>query len=171
MCGGSRGPRLGRGGGIALALAVVAVSSATTRYSQENFGLQHVGILSGCWSGRSGDVELREQWTEASGGVILGNTRYLRAGEAVDWEFGRIVADSTGVTLWPYPRGVASPRGFPLVRVGPELVFENLEHDFPVRIIYAVEGPDRLRPRIEGSDGQGPSWVLERVACPAPAPR
>jgi hypothetical protein len=53
--------------------------------------------------------------------VLLGNTRHLRDSVVVDWEFGRIVESETGVTLWPYPRGVASPCGFPLVRAASEL--------------------------------------------------
>ena len=73
------------------------------------------------------------------------------------------------VTLWPYPKGVRSERGFPLVREEDGYVFENLEHDFPVRIVYVREGEDRLAPRIEGSDGQGPGWQLARVACPGPS--
>lgn len=107
-----------------------------------------------------------EQWTEGLGGVLLGNTRHLRDSVVVDWEFGRIVESETGVTLWPYPRGVASPCGFPLVRAASELVFENLAHALPVRIVYGVDGPDHLSPRIEGADGQGPRWSMQPVPCP-----
>jgi hypothetical protein len=47
-----------------------------------------------------------------------------------------------------------------------EYVFENLEHDFPVRIVYVRVGADRLEPRIEGRDGDASGWTLERVDCP-----
>lgn len=149
--------------------AALLLSSArdASLHAQERFTLEHVRALSGCWAGPSGDIELREQWTEAGGGVMLGTTRFLRGGAVVDWEFSRLVESTEGVTLWPYPRGVISEHGFPLARVGAELVFENLAHDYPVRIVYALDGPDGLRPRIEGADGNGVGWSLRRVPCPS----
>jgi hypothetical protein len=123
--------------------------------------------MAGCWSGRTGSLRLSEQWSEARGGIMLGTTRFLRDEAVVDWEFGRIEEDGEGVTLWPYPRGSISEQGFPLVRTGEEIVFENLGHDFPVRIVYAPQGPDSLRVRIEGADGRGQEWSVEREACPS----
>lgn len=128
--------------------------------------LGDVSFLAGCWAGTMGSLDMREQWSEAEGGVMLGTTRYFRDGRLADFEFAMMLADSSGVTLWPYPRGERSERGFPLVRTDDEFVFENLEHDFPVRIIYVRDGENRLSPRIEGLDGQGPGWRLERVDCP-----
>jgi len=110
---------------------------------------------------------MREQWTEAEGGLMLGTTRYLREGVVVDFEFARMEQDESGVTLWPYPRGVISERGFPLVSAGGEYVFENLEHDFPIRIVYVRVGEEGLEPRIEGRDGSGTGWSLRRAACPS----
>ena len=95
---------------------------------------------------------------------MLSTTRFLRDGTVIDWEFGMIVEEDGGVVLWPYPKGVRSEHGFRLVRTDP-WVFEAPEHDFPVRIIYERLGPDRLRPRIEGSEGQEIVWNVERVAC------
>ena len=157
---------------IAFALGVLGPGPSTTPVmAQRAFSLVDVSVLPGCWAGGGGSDQLREQWTEADGGVMLGNTRFLRDGAVVDWEFGRIIEDGTGVTLWPHPRGVVSEHGFPLVRADSVLVFENLEHDFPVRIIYARKedlpsGAERLRVRIEGRDGDGLEWSVERVRCP-----
>jgi hypothetical protein len=146
---------------------VLGLASAGSADAQERLTLEDVSHLSGCWGGRTGAIELREHWSEAVGGAMLGTTRFLRNGSVVDWEFGRIAEDAEGVTLWPHPRGVASEHGFRLVRAGAEAVFENLEHDFPVRIIYARESANALHVRIEGADGQGQGWWVERVECPA----
>ena len=152
--------------GWGLALAGLLIGSASVA-AQEPFTLADLSFLSGCWRGEMGSLDMREDWTAPEGGAMLGTTRFLRDGVVVDWEFGRFVQDEAGVTLWPYPRGVVSEHGFPLVRVeAGQYVFENLEHDFPVRIVYARQGEDRLEPRIEGRDGQGPGWSLVRVACP-----
>jgi hypothetical protein len=113
-----------------------------------------------------GSLDMMEQWTRPEGGLMLGTTRYFRDGTVVDFEFARMEQDDEGVTLWPYPRGEISEHGFPLVSVEGEYVFENLEHDFPVRIVYVRAGEDELEPRIEGRDGEGTGWTLRRVSCP-----
>ena len=137
--------------------------------AQEGYTLDNLSFLSGCWAGRTGSLDMREQWTGSAGGAMLGTTRFLRGGAVVDWEFARIVEDEQGVTLWPYPKGVISEHGFPLVDTEGEYGFENLEHDFPVRIIYARTDENALTPRIEGRDGNGRGWSLRRVDCPGPA--
>jgi uncharacterized protein DUF6265 len=134
--------------------------------AQERHRLDQMSYLTGCWAGQMGSLDMREQWSEAFGGVMTGTTRYFRDGESAGFEFALMVEDEAGVTLWPYPGGERSEHGFPLVRVDGESVFENLEHDFPVRIIYVQDGSDALRPRIEGSDGEARGWALRRVVCP-----
>lgn len=155
-----RGPCLG------VLVAAGLFAAASDACAQQRFTLDDLSFLAGCWAGTMGPLEVREYWTEAEGGVMLWTTRFLREGQVVDWEFGRLVQDDSGPTLWPYPRGNASEHGFPLVRADGEYVFENLEHDFPVRIVYVRDGEDGLSPRIEGLDGRGPGWSLRRVACP-----
>ena len=149
---------------VSIATAVGVLHSPAN--AQEVHSLDDISFLTGCWAGEMGSLTLREHWTEPEGGVMLGTTRFFHEGSVVDWEFGRFVEDESGVTLWPYPRGTISEHGFPLVRIGEELVFENLEHDFPVRIIYARAGEDELRPRIEGRDGESRGWSLRRAPCP-----
>lgn len=154
---------------VVLAL-LVGTSTPTRAQSHDEAvptSLSALSFLAGCWAGTMGTLDLREQWTENEGGVMLWTTRFLRDGRVVDWEFGRLLETDDGLLLWPYPKGEASPRGFPLVRVeDSDYVFENLEHDFPVRIVYRRVGADRLEPRIEGRDGEGPGWSIARVACP-----
>jgi hypothetical protein len=151
-----------------LALAVIGLGSLcpTLLHAQSEYPLAEVSFLSGCWAGGMGAIEVREQWTDDESGVMLGTTRYFRDGALVDFEFAMISLIDGEVTLWPYPGGERAPRGFALTRTGAEIVFENLEHDFPVRIVYAREGPDTLTPRIEGRDGETRGWRLHRVACP-----
>ncbi|MGY8777816.1 MAG: hypothetical protein ACKVIN_06800 [Longimicrobiales bacterium] len=57
-------------------------------------------------------------------------------------------------------------RQFPLVRADDEYTSDNLEHDFPVRIIYVLDGDGRLSRSIDGHDCLGPGWTLNRGACP-----
>ena len=155
---------------FATACAVTAIGvwfCPASLHAQTEYPWSEISFLSGCWSGTMGTLDMREQWTEAESGVMLGTTRYFRDGSLVDFEFAMIGVFDGSIALWPYPGGERSPRSFPLVRTeNQELVFENLEHDFPVRIIYAQEGADALAPRIEGRDGETRQWSLERVPCP-----
>ena len=151
---------------LAVAAAFGVLTGPYGCTAQEVHSLDEVSFLSGCWSGQMGSLEVREQWTEAQGGVMLATTRFYRDGELADFEFGMMLEDEEGVTLWPYPRGERSAHGFPLVSTEGEYVFENMEHDFPVRIIYARRGERGLDPRIEGRDGEARGWTLDRVACP-----
>ena len=146
-------------------VTAVGVTGPPPAAAQEH-AAEAVAFLSGCWAGTMGSLDMREQWTEADGGVLLGTTRFFRSGELVDFEFGMISEIDGVLTLWPWPRGTRSEHGFPLVRTEPEVVFENLEHDFPVRIVYAFDGRDALAPRIEGRDGEARRWSLRRVDCP-----
>ncbi|MDA0328707.1 MAG: DUF6265 family protein [Gemmatimonadetes bacterium] len=132
---------------------------------QTPFTLADISFLRGCWTGDMGSLDMLEQWSDPDGGVMLGSTRYLRDGRVVDWEFGMFLETESGVTLWPYPKGERSPNGFPLVSTNGEYVFENLNHDFPVRIIYARAGDEALNPRIEGRDGKARGWSLQRAPC------
>ena len=46
-----------------------------------------------------------------------------------------------------------------------KVVFENPQHDFPVRITYWREGSDQMGAKIEGKDGRGAeSWVFTRMS-------
>ncbi|MDP2958801.1 MAG: hypothetical protein Q8N53_20420 [Longimicrobiales bacterium] len=51
---------------------------------------------------------------------------------------------------------------------GGALVFENLQHDFPQRILYRPLGLDSLVARIEGPRRDGPrgfDFPMRRVSC------
>ena len=132
--------------------------------------LDDLAFLSGCWEGplsRGGAIE--EFYSAPSDNLIVGTTRYLRDGHTVMFEFSSIVHDSSGIVLWPYPRGHKSADGFRLTSVdGHGAVFEAPEHDFPKRISYIIESPDVRIARIDdGIDGgQSTEWRLTRVSCP-----
>jgi len=158
-------------GALTLTLIVTTPARAWQEDGQAGDGgppasLDELEFLAGCWSGVMGSLEVREQWTEAEAGLMMWTTRFFQDGELADFEFGMLLADSAGTTLWPYPRGERSEHGFPLVSSGSEYVFENLDHDFPVRIVYVPDGDDALNPRIEGRNGEARGWSLRRVRCP-----
>jgi hypothetical protein len=58
---------------------------------------------------------------------------------------------------------------FPLLRISDtEATFENQQHDFPQRVVYARDGESRLRARIEGMRNgalQVSEFPMSRVSC------
>lgn len=110
--------------------------------------------MQGCWR-TAGENATHEHWSSAEGGLLVGWSRSLRDGRAVAFEHLRIQVGSDGrPTLVALPSGQAAT-AFPAVaRFNREIVFENLDHDFPNRITYSRTG-DQLRARVEGVvDGQ-----------------
>ena len=99
------------------------------------------GWLSGCWERRADGFLYEEYWMQPAAGVMLGVSRTVVDGRLAGTEYLRIDVNERGEM-----RYVASPSNqavtvFSLVMASADrLVFENLEHDFPQRIIYSRAG-------------------------------
>lgn len=125
-----------------LALAATGCASA-----------QDASFLTGYWLSCSGGQEVSETWSDVREKVMIGTSVTVEKGE-VSWEFNRIAPSVAGLTFFAAPSG-QPPAEFPLSasKSGPNrLVFENPSHDFPQRVIFALEGA-RLKARIEGTMG------------------
>lgn len=138
-------------------------------------GLDALGWMSGCWQATSArGVTIEESYTSPAQNLMQGMTRYLRDGRVIDWEFTTITPDSSGPTLRPQPRG-GEPTAFPFKELSERrAVWENLQHDFPQRVIYARVHADTLVARIEGANADGSAraieWRMHRSDCSSPTP-
>ena len=145
--------------GVILGLSLSVASGGDLR------PLQGMAFLAGHWFGTAGQVEMEEVWTAPKGGVMLGLHRDVAPGKPAFFEYLRIEERGEAVVYVASPRG-AGATDFVLVSLDEgEVVFENLDHDFPQRIIYQREG-NRLMARIEGEvDGklESSEWVWELV--------
>jgi hypothetical protein len=104
------------------------------------------------------------------GGTMLGMSRTVKNGKTIAHEFIQLRENEAGEVHY-----IAKPSGqaeasFKLARAGErEAIFENLQHDFPQRIIYRLEANGSLHARVEGvSNGQlkGVDFPMKRVNCP-----
>lgn len=130
-------------------LAVILWCGGALAPGREAPELVDLGWMAGHWFGRSGEVAMEEFWTEPGGGVMVGLHRDVFPDGSSFFEFLRIVTTDRGLTYIASPRGTGTTE-FVMVNLDERsVVFENLEHDFPQRIIYRREG-DRLTARIEG---------------------
>lgn len=153
--------------GIAALLGVVMVVVT----QPEATGLEQLRWMSGCWQGRSGNGSrvIDEQWMAPRGRMMLGMSRTVRGDSAV-LEFEHLeILERQGRVIYHAEPSEQKPADFTAVVVSDTLaVFENLEHDFPQRVIYRKRGADSVIARIEGMRGgqlRGIDFPYARAAC------
>lgn len=118
--------------------------------------LRDLEWLAGSWTLTKGDRVIEEQWMRPSGGIMLGMSRTVWRGKATEYEFVRIEQRGSDLLYIAQPFG-RPPTEFKLIKgsVG-EVVFENLQHDFPQQITY-IRNPDgSVTARIAGPGKNGP---------------
>ncbi|MYM73130.1 hypothetical protein GTP56_13120 [Duganella sp. FT134W] len=108
--------------------------------------------LAGCWSADGGEPGSVEQWTAPAGDSMMGMSRTLKGGKVANYEFMRITTANDGAVIFhAQPSGQDGASFTATTLTATEVVFENLGHDFPQRVIYRFEAPSRLRASIEGT--------------------
>lgn len=116
--------------------------------------LEQLGWMAGHWTGNAEGVESEEHWTSPAGGIMVGMHRDAAPGKRAFFEFLRIEQRADDVVYVAMPRG-RSETEFPLKELSRQrVVFENLRHDFPQRIIYWRES-EMLCARVEGKTSGG----------------
>ena len=127
--------------------------------------------LAGCWASESGEAGSGEHWLPLAGGTLLGVGRTVKNGKTVSHEFLQIRTNADGKPVY-----IAIPSGqkeasFVATQVAEGAVtFENLQHDFPQRILYKALPDNRLAARIEGLRNgalRGIDFPMKRVSCDA----
>lgn len=126
----------------AVALALQAPSSPE---------LNKLTWMSGCWAVTANGQTVEEHWMAPGGGIMIGMSRTVMNDRTASFEQLRIAPMLSGTLAYiAQPSGLAAVT-FPIKTVTDnEVVFENLAHDFPQRIIYRRQGKDTVLARIEG---------------------
>jgi hypothetical protein len=118
--------------------------------------------LSGYWLSCTNNREVTENWSDARGGIWIG-LGITVAQQRSTWEFMRIQQVDGSWVLHSEPRGQA-PTDFTAIELSAtRALFENLQHDYPQRVIYQREGA-KLHARIEGSVAGKPrssDWLYD----------
>jgi hypothetical protein len=155
-----------------IVLSIAAVLALITVDGQEPAGvtdqLKKTTWLAGCWEARSASRLIEEQWMLPRGGTMLGMGRTIKGDKLADYEHTRIFSRDGKLVYRSIPSG-QQPAEFVSISVADTLlVFENLAHDFPQRIIYRRRGADSLIARIEGP-GRNETMRIDfpyaRTAC------
>lgn len=122
--------------------------------------IDDVAWLAGEWAAVDGDTRAEERWSAPAGGTMVATGITARAGRPAFFEFLRIGEHQGTLVYFASPRA-APPTPFVLARIGPrEVVFQNLAHDFPKRVIYRRTSETELVARVEDdSRGEDFRWT------------
>jgi hypothetical protein len=131
--------------------------------------LATLDFMAGCWRGPAGPESIIEEYyTAPSDNVMLGVSRYMKAGRVTGFEFTSIVREDTAIVVTPRPEG-QQPAQFRVTKLARNsVVWENPAHDFPTLVAYRRLPGDTLVARIEGPGPQGTQseeWRMTRVRC------
>ncbi len=118
---------------------------------QQTYTVNDLGWLKGCWRASGNGREINEHWMAPGGGTMLGMSRTVVNGRAVEFEFIQLRQGDGGEVYFDAKPSGQEPASFKLTRGGRrEAVFENPEHDFPQKIVYRLEDDGSLSAGIEG---------------------
>lgn len=142
---------------ILLALTFLLVASTVTPGSAAaSSPFDMLGWLEGDWVRQTKRGLATESWTRVSENTMEGLAHVTAGEETHVTEYLRLERLGDEVFYVAKPRENAFPTPFLLVECDEDhAVFENLEHDFPQRILYTRHGDDAMTARIEGpGDGE-----------------
>ncbi|MEP7155077.1 MAG: DUF6265 family protein, partial [Betaproteobacteria bacterium] len=106
--------------------------------------------MAGTWSQVKNGETVEESWLGPRAKMMTA-VNLTSSPKRASFEFLRIVEGPSGLSYIASPGGKA-PTEFKMKEMaGKRVVFENMAHDFPQRIIYALEADGVMIARIEGS--------------------
>lgn len=130
--------------------------------------ISELAWLAGCWQVRGATTTIEEMWLAPRGGLLLGVSRTVRNGRAIDFEHTRIELSEGRPAFTAKPARQPEATFVATESSSTAVVFENPDHDFPQRISYRKVGSDSLHARIEGTTNgraRGVDFKYGRVQC------
>src|SRR5262245_13953950 len=144
---------------IALSLALQSPTRAPA--------IDDVAWLTGCWEYSSGSRTVEEHWLAPRAHSMVNVGRTVQADKLVEYEMVLIREQEGRLAYEAHPSGQPSAVFMSRTVGDREVVFENLQHDFPQRVGYKRNG-EALLAWIEGTrNGQMRriEFPYRRVTC------
>lgn len=120
--------------------------------------------MAGTWTQYKDGETVQEAWLGPRGKMMTAVNLTTSTKRGATFEFLRIVEGAAGLSYLASPGG-KSPVEFKLKTIGEKrVVFENLAHDFPQRVIYWMDADGAMKARIEGEiqgKARGMEWRFE----------
>lgn len=140
---------------LPLAVALLGVA-AHAQAPATKATLQDFAWLAGHWRIEQGDRLVDEQWMAPAAGLMMGMARNVQGGKVREYEFTLLRQEPNGDIFYVASPSKQSEAQFKLTSLrNGEAVFENPEHDFPKKVIYARQADGSLLAAIEGPGRDG----------------
>lgn len=152
-----------------MALAAVLLIGCAAADDEHSNPFAQMGFLAGDWRQTAADQTVEEHWVGPVGGVMAGMTITWsdKSDSKTTVELMKVETRDGKIVFVAVPQGQPETV-FPLKESdNGYAVFENLGHDFPQRVIYAI-GNDaatldaRIEGRIDGAD-RAIEWHYKRI--------
>jgi uncharacterized protein DUF6265 len=135
---------------------VVLAASAHAQAPVAKPTLQDLAWLAGHWRIEQADRLVDEQWMAPVAGLMMGMARNVQGGKVREYEFTLLRQEPNGDIFYVASPSKQSETSFKLTSLrNGEAVFENPEHDFPKKVIYARQTDGSLLAAIEGPGRDG----------------
>ncbi len=150
-------------------MVIIALTTVGYARDPQPVGITRVAWLQGCWERVSPAGTIEEYWMTPRGGCMIGMSRTVRGDSLSGYEVVVLREEGNLLAYKAHPSG--QPAAVFLSRTVSDtmVVFENEQHDFPQRIGYQRDGPDKLTAWIEGMlNGQMRriNFLYRRAVCP-----
>ena len=142
-------------------VAIFAVARAANTAAADSGALAPVSWLAGDWETPDSTPYVEEHWTRPAASAMLGNSRAIKDGKMLEFEFLRIEARGDGIFYMPQP-SVKPPVDFKFTpTTNNEAVLVSPGHaDHLKRIIYRKHPDGTLTASIEG-ENNGKSFAKD----------
>ena len=139
-----------------LAGIVVLAASAHAQAPAAKPTLQDFAWLAGHWRIERADRLVDEHWMAPVAGLMMGMARNVEGGKVREYEFTLLRQEPNGDIFYVASPSKQTETSFKLTSLrNGEAVFENPEHDFPKKVIYARQTDGSLLAAIEGPGRDG----------------
>lgn len=125
--------------------------------------IEKLAWMTGTWTQTKDSETVQESWLGPRG-KMMAAVNLTSSAKRSSFEFLRIVEKDGALSYLASPGGKA-PVEFKMKEMGDKkVVFENLAHDFPHRVMYWIEPDGAMKARIEGTiqgKARGMEWRFE----------
>lgn len=132
-------------------LMVMCAFSQESTFTQKDF--EKLKPIVGTWLNKRTRGDIYETWTRRNQTEFAGMSYTLANGDTTPLEKVRLYLQGSQIVYAPVAAGQNDEKEvlFKLKSIeGSRFVFENLQHDFPKRIVYDFRSSDSLYAHIEG---------------------